>query len=123
MPDVIQGLDQGDHFRQVAILGRWMFIQVSTVLSITYPGNSELITFCQEVYQINQDLSKSVSTSSVLRVHGKYGRRQKKLCVPFRTDEYETVERIVPFSSFFRPSVAFCFVLFLRKRTVLINAN
>ena len=23
-----------------------------------YPGNSELITFCQEMYQINQDLSK-----------------------------------------------------------------
>ena len=52
-----------------------------------------------------------------------YGRRQNKLCVPFRTDEYETVERIVPFSSFFRPSVPFCFVLFLRKRTVLMNAN
>ena len=29
-----------------------------------YSGNSELITFCQEVYQLNQDLSKSVSTSS-----------------------------------------------------------
>ena len=31
-----------------------------------YPGNSEPITVCREVYQINQVLSKSVSTSSVL---------------------------------------------------------
>ena len=31
-----------------------------------YPGNSETITVCREVYQINQVLSKSVSTSSVL---------------------------------------------------------
>ena len=35
-------------------------------LSIMYPGNSEPITICREVYQINQVLSKSVSTSSVL---------------------------------------------------------
>ena len=33
-------------------------------LSIMYLGNSEPITFCQKVYQINQDLSKSVSTLS-----------------------------------------------------------
>ena len=31
-----------------------------------YPGNSTPITVCREVYQINQVLSKSVSTSSVL---------------------------------------------------------
>ena len=35
-------------------------------LSIMYPGNTEPITVCREVYQINQVLSKSVSTSSVL---------------------------------------------------------
>ena len=37
-----------------------------------YPGNSEPITVCREVYQINQVLSKSVSTSSVLSwyLHG-----------------------------------------------------
>ena len=31
-----------------------------------YPGNSEPITVCRKVYQINQVLLKSVSTSSVL---------------------------------------------------------
>ena len=31
-----------------------------------YPGNSELITVCREVYQIDQVLLKSVSTSSIL---------------------------------------------------------
>ena len=31
-----------------------------------YPGNTEPITVCREVYQINQALLKSVSTSSVL---------------------------------------------------------
>ena len=38
-----------------------------------------------------------------------YGRCQNKICVPFRTDEYETVKRIVPFRSFFRLSVLFSF--------------
>ena len=32
-----------------------------------YPGNSEPINVCREVYQINQVLLKSVSTQSVLR--------------------------------------------------------
>ena len=31
-----------------------------------YPDNSEPITVCREVYQINHVLSKSASTSSVL---------------------------------------------------------
>ena len=44
-----------------------------------------------------------------------YGRRQNKLCVPFRTEEYKTYEQIVPFLSFFHPSVPFRFVLFLKK--------
>ena len=44
-----------------------------------------------------------------------YSRCQNKLCIPFCTNEYETLQQIVPFSSFFHPSVLFRFALFLRK--------
>ena len=65
-----------------------------------------------------QEISQHISIAC-----NTYGRRQNKLCFPFRTDEYETYERIVLFSFFFRPSVPFRFILFLKKRTVLINTN
>ena len=44
-----------------------------------------------------------------------YGRHQNKLCVPFRTDEYETLQQTVPFSSFFCPFISFRFVPFLKN--------
>ena len=43
-----------------------------------YPGNSEPITVCQEVYQIKQVLSKSVSTYHHL-CHGRQVDQREKV--------------------------------------------
>ena len=56
-------IDFGLHPRSISLL-QWGHIPCTNPrrdISIMHPGNSDLITVCQEEYQINQVLSKSVS--------------------------------------------------------------